>query len=51
MANQKDLDIQAWYEAMSGGNKKAYEKIFISKHQEEMYKEWKLKEGGFLFYE
>ena len=35
----------------SGGNKKAYEKIFISKHQEEMYKEWKLKEGGFLFYE
>ena len=35
----------------SGGNKKAYEKIFIPKHQEEMYKEWKLKEGGFLFYE
>lgn len=34
----------------SGGNKKAYEKIFIPKHQEEMYKEWKLKEGGFLFY-
>ena len=27
------------------------EKIFIPKHQEEMYKEWKLKEGGFLFYE
>lgn len=26
------------------------EKIFIPKHQEEMYKEWKLKEGGFLFY-
>lgn len=34
----------------SGGNKKAYEKLFIPKHQEEMYKEWKLKEGGFLFY-
>lgn len=28
MANQKDLDIQAWYEAMSGGNKKAANDIY-----------------------
>ena len=35
----------------SGGDKKAYEKIFIPKHQEKMYREWKLKEGGWLFYE
>ena len=33
----------------SGVNLKAEEKLFIPKHQEEMYKEWKLSGGGFLF--
>jgi hypothetical protein len=33
----------------SGANMKAEEKLFIPKHQEEKYREWKLSEGGFLF--
>ena len=33
----------------SGSNMKADEKLFIPKHQEEKYREWKLSEGGFLF--
>ena len=33
----------------SGGDKKNIERLFIPKHQEEMYRRWKVEEGGFLF--
>lgn len=31
------------------GVQKAEEKLFIPKHQEEMYRKWKVEEGGYLF--
>lgn len=33
----------------SGGDLKTIEKLFIPKHQEQMYRKWKVEEGGFLF--
>ena len=33
----------------SGADLKAEEKLFIPKHQEEMYRKWRTEEGGFLF--
>ena len=33
----------------SGADLKAVEKLFIPKHQEEMYRKWRTEEGGYLF--
>ena len=33
----------------SGADLKAEEKLFIPKHQEEMYRKWRTEEGGYLF--